>query len=117
MSEDDKPLIWLEGEVKTPPFSAGARVEAGFLLRRLQQGELLSLPHSRPMPKIAAKCFELRVRDRDHSWRIIYRIDDDAIVIAEVFSKKVGRTPRTVVNRCRDRLRAYDEAAGEDREA
>lgn len=34
-----KPLVWLKGEVKTPPFSAAARIEAGFLLRRLQQGE------------------------------------------------------------------------------
>ena len=44
------PLVWLFGEVKTPPFSAEARVEAGFLLRRLQQGETLGLPQSRPMP-------------------------------------------------------------------
>ena len=25
----EKPLAWLKGEVKTPPFSAGARIEAG----------------------------------------------------------------------------------------
>jgi hypothetical protein len=29
----DKPLAWLHGEVKTPPFSKEARFEAGFLLR------------------------------------------------------------------------------------
>jgi hypothetical protein len=46
MSPDDKPLVWLHGEVKTPPFSADARIEAGVLLRRLQRGEKLSLPHS-----------------------------------------------------------------------
>jgi hypothetical protein len=46
----DKPLVWLKGEVKTPPFSNQARLEAGLLLRRLQQGQGLSLPHSRPMP-------------------------------------------------------------------
>jgi hypothetical protein len=44
MSESDKPLVWLHGEVKTPPFSKEARLEAGFLLRRLQAGEKLSLP-------------------------------------------------------------------------
>ena len=27
-----KPLIWLHDEVKTPPFSLAARLEAGFLL-------------------------------------------------------------------------------------
>ena len=32
-----KPLIWIAGEIKTLPFSAEARLEAGVLLRRLQQ--------------------------------------------------------------------------------
>jgi hypothetical protein len=60
----DVPLVWLFGAVKTPPFSAEARVEAGFLLRRLQQGETLGLPQSRPMPTIGAGCHELRIPDR-----------------------------------------------------
>lgn len=50
--QQDKPLVWLKGEVKTPPFNAVARLEAGLLLRRLQQGDVLGLPQSRPMPSI-----------------------------------------------------------------
>jgi hypothetical protein len=42
VSEADKPLVWLHGEVRTPPFSKEARVEAGVLLRRLQRRETLS---------------------------------------------------------------------------
>ena len=45
----DKALVWLYGEVRTPPFSTEARREVGYLLRLLQQGEALSMPHSRPM--------------------------------------------------------------------
>lgn len=41
LGQTNRPLLWLKGEVKTPPFSQRARVEAGFLLRRLQQGEVL----------------------------------------------------------------------------
>ena len=52
MYSRDKDLVWFKGEVKTPPFSSEARIEAGFLLRRLQQGESLSMPQSRPMPNI-----------------------------------------------------------------
>jgi phage-related protein len=112
----DKPLVWLRGEVKTPPFSKGARIEAGFLLRRLQRGESLGMPHARPMPGIGPYCHELRVRDVGHNWRLVYRADNDAIVIAEVFDKKTQRTPREVIEACRRRLRAYDEAAkGEPR--
>jgi phage-related protein len=87
MSPKDKPLVWLRGEVRTPPFAEAARIEAGFLLRRLQQGEKVSLPQSRPMPTIGKRCHELRIRDRGHVWRIMYRIDDDAIVVLEVFAK------------------------------
>jgi len=47
-----KPVFWMKGQVRTPPFSTAARIEAGMLLRRLQRGEKLSLPHSRPLPSI-----------------------------------------------------------------
>lgn len=104
----DKPLVWLHGEIKTPPFSQSARVEAGYLLRQLQQGTLLALPHSRPMPEIANHCHELRLVDRNQTWRIIYRIDLDAIIIAEVFSKKTKKTPPEVIAVSQKRLKEYD---------
>jgi phage-related protein len=104
----NKPLVWLRGEVKTPPFSPEARLEAGVLLRRLQCGETLSLPHSRPMPGISPRCHELRVVDRDKTWRIIYRIDEDAIIIVDVFRKTTQQTPKRVIDDCRRRLKLYD---------
>ena len=108
MSPKDKPLVWMHGEVKTPPFSKQARLQAGFLLRLLQRGEKIALPHSRPMPSIGRRCHELRVSDEQVSWRVVYRIDEDAIVILEVFSKKTGKTPKSVIDICRARLREYD---------
>ncbi len=108
MTVIDKPLVWLHGEIKTPPLSREARLETGYLLRRLQRGEWLSLPHSRPMPSIGPRCHELRINDRSKTWRIIYRIDDDAIVILEVFEKKTQRTPETIIQVCQQRLRHYD---------
>src|SRR5437773_5861757 len=110
MDPAEKPLVWLEGEIKTPPFSREARIEAGVLLGRLQNGENLSLPHSRPMPSIGSRCHELRVRDEDRNWRIIYRVDPDAIVLAEVFPKTTRQTPKHVVQACKRRLRTYDKA-------
>jgi phage-related protein len=67
-----KPLVWLHGEVKSPPFSAHARIEAGYLLRMLQEGERLTMTESRPMPTIGANCHELRVNDGNLNWRILY---------------------------------------------
>ena len=112
MNANDKPLVWLYGEVKSPPFSRSARLEAGFLLRRLQQGDTLSMPHARPLPSIGPHCYELRMNDANTTWRIIYRVDPDAIVICEVFEKKTQRTPTSVIDVCQQRLRRYDADAG-----
>jgi phage-related protein len=106
----DKPRVWLDGEVKTPPFSPAARLESGYLLRRLQRGDALSLPHSRPMPGIGARCHELRVPDGEVTWRFVYRLDADAVVMLAVFAKKTPKTPSKVIDACRHRLREYDNA-------
>ena len=110
MSPKDKPLVWLHGEVKTPPFGKAARIQAGYLLRELQRGTVRSLPHSRPMPQVGARCHELRIEDDGVTWRILYRTDSDAIVIADVFAKKTPQTPKAVLSTARRRLREYDDA-------
>jgi phage-related protein len=103
-----KPLVILHGVIETPPLSALARVEAGVLLRRLQYGESLGMPVSRPMASIGPRCGELRVVDERTTWRLIYRADPDAVLVAEVFAKKTAQTPPAVIRQCRARLRAYD---------
>jgi phage-related protein len=83
------------------------------LLRRLQQGYGLSLPHSRPMPAICARCHELRINDRGQSWRIMYHVAPNAVVILDVFSKKTQSTPGQILDVCRKRLVAYLSAMTE----
>jgi len=104
----DKPLVWLGGEVKSPPLSREARLETGHWLRMLQAGHALSLPHSRPMPAIGPRCHELRIADRGSIWRIFYRVDSDAVLILEVLQKKTRMTPRATMVLCRRRAAAYD---------
>lgn len=105
----EKPLVWLSGEIKTPPISRVARVEAGSLLRRLQNGEPLGMPHSRAMPSIGPRCHELRIRDENRIWRVVYRVDPDAIVIAAVFPKTTRTTSKHDIDNCKKRLRQYNE--------
>jgi phage-related protein len=38
----------------------------------------------------------------------MYRIDNDAIVILEVFEKKAQKTPQEVIETCKRRIRLYD---------
>lgn len=59
----------------------------------------------------ASRCHELRINERDKTWRVIYRIDPDAIIIVEVFQKQTSQTPQQVIDVCRQRLRRYDAIA------
>jgi phage-related protein len=97
MSPKHKPIAWLHGEVKTPPFSAEARIEAGYLLRKLQQGDNIGMPHSRPMPSIGPRCHELRINDNTANWRLFYRIDDDAMFCSKCLARKREKHPNELL--------------------
>ena len=108
MSPKDKPLVWMHGEITTPPFTENARIEAGYLLRQIQKGIKLSLPQSRSMPSIGTQCYELRINDKNLTWRIIYRIFADAILILEIFEKKTNKTPKSIIDVCKQRVKRYE---------
>lgn len=108
MDPKDKPLVWMHGEIRTPPFTENARIEAGYLLRQIQKGIKLSLPQSRPMPSIGTQCHELRIHDKNLTWRIIYRIFTDAVLIVEVFEKKTNKTPKSIIDVCKQRIKRYE---------
>ena len=103
-----KPIAWLAGEIKTPPFSKEARQEAGFLLGRLQDGATLAMPHAKPMPSIGQRCLELRINDAGAQWRIFCRTDPDAVIVLHVLAKKTPKTPLAVIDLCKNRLSRYD---------
>ena len=62
------------------------------------------------MPDVGARCHELRILDRGLAWRVLYRLDSDAIVLLAVFAKKSQQTPKAVLDACRRRLQEYDDA-------
>ena len=111
-----KELIWWHSDPPaTPPFGEKARRRAGFLLWLLQLGELpLKEPHVKRMRDMGPGIYELRIPDAGDRWRLIFRIDDDAIVIVEVFKKKTGKTPTKNKRAAQDRLRLYDDAIADD---
>ena len=106
-----KPVAWLHGEIKTPPFSEEGRREAGEILRLLQEGENLTMPFVEPLPVLGPRCGVIRVRDEGHNWRIVYRVDPDAILIFEVYAKKTRTIPQDVIERSKKRLKDYDGIA------
>ncbi len=111
-----KPLVWICNEVSSPPLSVRGLEKVATLLRRLQMGELLDRPDAHPMQNSIGKdCYELIFRDSNSSWRIIYRIDPDLILLLDMFQKTTQKTPKVVIKRCRGRLLTFDESPGSAR--
>lgn len=76
------------------------------------------MPQAEPLPEVGRGCGALRIRDAQHNWRIMYRIDSDAVLILEVYSKKTQRIPDEVIRRCKQRIKQYEsvwKAAKKDR--
>lgn len=79
------------------------------LLRLLQNGERLTMPEAESLSDVGRGCGALRIRDAEYNWRIMYRIDTDAVLILEVYAKKTRKIPTEVIERCQQRLRTYDQ--------
>jgi phage-related protein len=108
MSPNDKPIVWKTDIISTPPFSHEARIKAGYLLRLLQQGAVLSPPDAKKLADLCTRCWELRIKDSNKWYRIIVRIDKDAIVVFGWFKKKSNKIPKKVINACKKRMVEYD---------
>ncbi len=80
------------------------------LLRYLQNGLTLAMPQAEPLPVIGPHCGAIRVRDEQHNWRIMYRVDADAVVLVKVYDKKAKKIPAEVITQCKQRLNLYDKA-------
>lgn len=63
------------------------------------------------MSTIGKRCHELRVIDKNTTWRLVYRIDTDAVLILEVFTKTTEKTPKAVTDVCKTRLSRYENEA------
>jgi len=80
--------------------------DLGRLIRHLQQGRSLGLPHSRPMPVVALGVDELRVKDKSGQYRaFVVRKTPRGILVLHVFAKKTRETPRGDIELARQRLR------------
>lgn len=59
---------------------------------------MLSMPISRTMPSIGLHCHELRIDDSeaDKKWRIVYRIDSDAMLSQESLANRINSSQSRV---------------------
>lgn len=102
-----KPLALIAEQIKTPPFSEEARIEAGTFLSQIQDGESLPMPYNRPMSDIGPGCHELRIKDKGGEWRILYQITDHEILVVRIFKKKTPKTPKQEIELAKKRIAAH----------
>jgi len=103
-------LVIAHGDITSPPLSHAAREWIGFKLRSVQEGESIAFPASRPMPSIGPRCHELRLTDDKAEWRVVYHIAAKSVVVLDVFRKMTQKTPKHVIDQCKTRLAAYNQA-------
>ena len=72
-------------------FPASARREAGFQLDRVQNGKF---PHDwKPMASIGSGVNEIRIRDENGAFRVIYVAKfEEAVFVLHCFTKKTQKT-------------------------
>jgi phage-related protein len=106
MPHEDAKIAW-EGDslTRVKSFPKPIRQELGLDIRRLQQGKI---PHdSRPMQSIGKGVFELRQRDANGWYRLIYlsRIGE-TLYMLHAFTKKSAKTSRRDISIATNRLKA-----------
>lgn len=75
-------------------FPKEVRTRLGRGLFRLQMGERIGMPNSRPMPAVAVGVSELRVRAEDGTFRAFYyTASSRGVLVFHAFVKKTQRTP------------------------
>lgn len=90
-------------------FPLVVRKELGEAIGKLQVGELLSMPLSRPMPSVGVGVSELRIKDEAGEWRAFYIVKAvEAVYVFHAFSKKTRETPPREIALGQKRLKDWE---------
>jgi len=89
-------------------FPAGARREAGFELSNVQSG--LQPGDWKPMKTVGAGAVEIRIKDKDGIYRVIYVARfEEAVYVLHAFQKKSKKTRKVDIELAKARYKALSE--------
>ena len=92
-------------------FPKEVRNRLGRGLFRLQMGEQIAMPNSRPMPAVAVGVSELRVKAEDGTFRAFYyTASSRGVLVFHAFVKKTQRTSPLEIELARKRLKELLDA-------
>jgi phage-related protein len=82
------------------------RKDLADLIARLEEGHMLSMPISRPMPSIGKRVHELRLKDKSGVYRVIYvLIEKGRVGLLHAFKKTTQETPKLSIELAKKRLK------------
>ena len=110
-----KPVHWfLAAKNFVSSLPDEVRRDFGFLIYRLQRGDKLGMPYSRPMNIVSSGVSELRVRGLDGHFRLMYFTKSKAgIFVFHGFIKKTQTTSIDEIKLGRSRLKDLLENGNE----
>lgn len=90
-----KDVIWhTKALEEIRKFPEEVKRDLGYLIHRLQLGETITLPYSRPFRSVEIGVNELRVKDSSGAYRVFYFLKTQkGILIFHAFKKKTQKTP------------------------
>ena len=92
-------------------FPKEVRLRLGKGLFRLQMGERIGMPNSRPMPVVADGVSELRVKSKDGAYRAFYYTESArGVIVFHALVKKTQQTPPLELELARKRLKEVLDA-------
>lgn len=96
-----KRIVWHpDAREMLQEFPKEVRNALGYLLHRLQRGDTLDMPHSKPMPAVAKGAYELRTKAAPGAYRAFYYLKcEDGIFVFHCFKKKTQKTPKSDIER------------------
>lgn len=105
--ESMKEVIWHTKALHVlRQFPEGVKKDLGYLIHRLQKGDVLTAPYSKPMKSVEVGANELRVKDASGAYRVFYYLKTQkGILIFHAFVKKSQKTPKKEIDQGQKNLK------------
>jgi len=82
--------------------------DLGSILTKIQKGETVGHPDTKPMTEVASGVFEIRLKDASGAFRAFYVIRSKfGILVFHSFKKKTRKTPKQEIETGKKRLKSF----------
>lgn len=102
-----KEAIWHPNAIEEiRRFPNQVKKNLGYLIYKLQIGEVITAPKSKPFKSIEVGVSELRIKDSSGAYRVFYFFKTQkGVMIIHAFKKKTQKTPKKEIDKAKNNLK------------